>query len=95
MKNPLRRTILLFPFILLSLGAESKGGLEPLVSPDSKAVKLAGGFTFTEGPAATKDGLVFFTDIPNNRIHRWDSKNGKLSLFLEGFRGRQRIVPYL
>lgn len=83
MKNPLRRTILLFPFVLLSLGAESKGGLEPLVSPDSKAVKLAGGFTFTEGPAATKDGLVFFTDIPNNRIHRWDSKTGKLSLFLE------------
>ena len=45
--------------------------------------KLAGGFRFTEGPAADAAGNVFFTDIPNNRIHRW-SLDGKLTTFLYG-----------
>ncbi len=49
-----------------------------LIAPDAKVEKLAGDFKFTEGPAADKDGNVFFTDIPNNRIHKW-SVDGKLS----------------
>ncbi len=44
--------------------------------------RLATGFRFTEGPAADQRGNVYFTDIPNNRIHRW-SVDGKLSTFLE------------
>ena len=45
-------------------------------------VKLFDTFKFTEGPAADREGGVYFTDIPNNRIHRVDSK-GELSTFLE------------
>ena len=48
--------------------------------------KLAGGFLFTEGPAADQEGNVYFTDIPNNRIHQW-SVDGKLSTFLENSDG--------
>lgn len=44
--------------------------------------KLAGGFAFTEGPASDKAGNVYFTDQPNNRIHKW-STDGKLSIFME------------
>jgi gluconolactonase len=44
--------------------------------------KLAGDFKFTEGPTADKDGNVFFTDQPNNRIMKW-SVDGKLSTFLQ------------
>lgn len=44
--------------------------------------KLAGGFSFTEGPAADSEGNVCFTDQPNNRIMKWDI-NGKLSTFLK------------
>ena len=44
--------------------------------------KLADGFKFTEGPAADKDGTVYFTDIPSSRIHKW-SIDGKLSTFME------------
>lgn len=51
-------------------------------SEDKPVEKPAGGFRFTEGPAADVKGNVFFTDIPNNRIHVW-SVEGKLSTFME------------
>ncbi len=53
-----------------------------LVADGGKVEKLADGFIFTEGPAVDADGNVFFTDIPNSRIHRW-STDGKLSTFRE------------
>jgi sugar lactone lactonase YvrE/enterochelin esterase-like enzyme len=40
------------------------------------------GHKFTEGPAANKQGEVFFTDIPNNRIHKV-GLDGKVSVFAE------------
>ena len=55
----------------------------PLASANGPAVrKLAGGFRFTEGPAVDKQGNIYFTDIPNSRIHKW-SVDGTLSTFLE------------
>jgi gluconolactonase len=53
-----------------------------LVAPGAKVEKLAGGFKFTEGPAADAQGNIFFTDISNNRIHKW-SLDGTLSTFRE------------
>lgn len=44
--------------------------------------KLAGDFAFTEGPAADREGNVFFTDQPNDRILKW-SVEGKLSTFMQ------------
>jgi len=48
----------------------------------SKVAKLADGFAFTEGPTSDKDGNVYFTDQPSDRILKW-SVDGKLSTFLE------------
>src|SRR4051812_33663978 len=53
-----------------------------IIAPGAVVKKLAGGFAFTEGPAADATGNVFFTDQPNNRILRW-GVDGKLSTFLE------------
>jgi len=53
-----------------------------IIAPGAKVEKLADGFTFTEGPAVDKQGNVFFTDQPNDRIMKW-STDGKLSVFLE------------
>ncbi|MGB4399934.1 MAG: SMP-30/gluconolactonase/LRE family protein [Daejeonella sp.] len=39
-------------------------------------------FSFTEGPAVDKHGNVFFTDQPNDKIWKYDTK-GELSVFLE------------
>jgi gluconolactonase len=53
-----------------------------LIAPGAKLENLAGGFAFTEGPAADAHGNVFFTDQPNDRILRWDIE-GKLSTFMQ------------
>jgi gluconolactonase len=53
-----------------------------VIASDAKVEKLAGGFNFTEGPIADAQGNVYFTDIYNNRIHKW-SFDGKLSTFRE------------
>ena len=58
-----------------------------LVADGAKPIKLAGGFKFTEGPALAPNGNVFFTDIPNNRIHKWDPKEKKVSVFMENSGG--------
>ena len=55
---------------------------EGVVAPGATVEKLAGGFKFTEGPAADAAGNVFFTDQPNDRILTW-SVDGKLSTFLK------------
>ena len=54
----------------------------PIIAPGAKLTVLAGGFEFTEGPAADADGNVFFTDQPNDRIMKW-STDGKLSEFMK------------
>ncbi|MBN2591969.1 MAG: SMP-30/gluconolactonase/LRE family protein [Sedimentisphaerales bacterium] len=55
---------------------------QSVIAADAKLERLAGGFGFTEGPAADAAGNVFFTDQPNNRIYRW-SVDGELSVFHE------------
>ena len=48
-----------------------------IVDPDARPEKLAGGFTFTEGPAKRGDD-IYFTDFPENRIYVF--RNGKAEL---------------
>jgi gluconolactonase len=55
-----------------------------LVSKHGQLVRIATGFGFTEGPAADRKGNVYFTDQPNDKIHRWDAITGNVTLWLEG-----------
>jgi len=66
-----------------SLSAEKPS---PVVAVGAKVEKVAGRFKFTEGPAADAQGSIFFSDIPNNRIHKW-SLDGKLTTFRENSGG--------
>src|SRR5581483_1953597 len=54
----------------------------PGIGPAGKVVKLYSDFKFTEGPAADREGNVYFSDIPNERIHKVDAA-GKLSVARE------------
>jgi sugar lactone lactonase YvrE/enterochelin esterase-like enzyme len=49
------------------------------------------GHRFTEGPAASAKGEVFFTDIPNNRIHKI-GLDGKVSVFKEDSGGANGLM---
>lgn len=52
----------------------------PGIGPTAPAARLHGGFKFVEGPAANAAGVVYFTDIPANRILKVDPM-GNLSVF--------------
>jgi gluconolactonase len=69
-------------FASTTLAAEPAREKIPHVGPTGEIVKLHSGFKFTEGPAADAEGNVYFSDIPNERIHKIDSA-GKLSIFRE------------
>ncbi len=68
----------LFLSAALLRAADSK-----IIAPGATLEKLGGGFEFTEGPAADKDGNVYFTDQPNDRIVKWDAANGTSSDWLK------------
>jgi len=44
---------------------------------------LSSQFIFTEGPASDKEGNVYFTDQPNDKIYFWNWKTNKIELFLD------------
>lgn len=63
---------------------------EKLLAKDAKIEVLASGFEWSEGPVWVKDSsFLLFSDVPKNRIYKWDEKSG-LSVFLEpsGYTGR-------
>jgi gluconolactonase len=53
---------------------------------DYKIEKLAGGFTFTEGPAWSHDGFLLWSDVPNNKIWKW-APGEKPVVFRDGSNG--------
>jgi gluconolactonase len=78
----------IWPWVLtVALGMSQVGLAQDMpitqVIVDGKDWELvASGFKFTEGPAVDATGQVFFTDIPNERIHKVDLA-GHVSVFVE------------
>ncbi len=68
--------------LLISYSITAQGQVEKLVAPGAEIKMIADDFKFTEGPAADREGNVYFTDQPNNRILKW-SIDGELSTFLD------------
>jgi gluconolactonase len=68
--------------LLLSVAQAGHAAESSIIAPGAKLEKLAGGFEFTEGPAADAQGNVYFTDQPNDRIMKW-SVEGKLTTFMK------------
>ncbi len=51
------------------------------VDPSLPWEPVSQGHQSTDGPAVDPDGNVYFSDAPNNRIHKVDHTTGKVSLF--------------
>ncbi|MEQ9407509.1 MAG: SMP-30/gluconolactonase/LRE family protein [Fuerstiella sp.] len=52
---------------------------------------VSDGHRFTEGPAVASNGHIFFTDIPNNRIHLVD-RSGRVSIVQEDSGGANGLM---
>ncbi len=53
-----------------------------LFAPGSQVELIAKQYKFTEGPATDKQGNVFFTDQPNDKIWKY-GVDGQLTLFMD------------
>lgn len=62
-----------------------------ILDPGSGWQQVSAGHKFTEGPAVDKQGNVYFTDIPNNRIHKIDTA-GRVSVFKEDSGGANGLM---
>jgi gluconolactonase len=51
--------------------------LDALVAADARVEKIAGGFTFTEGPLWRQPGVLWFSDVVGNVVRQW-SPGGKV-----------------
>lgn len=65
----------------------------PIIPPDALVeVVSTGGYLFTEGPALAPDGSIYFSDIPNNSIHRYDPATGETTLFTNDSGGANGLM---
>lgn len=55
---------------------------EGIIAEGAQPVAVSQEFKFTEGPAVDKDGNVYFTDQPNNRIMLWKT-DGTITTFMQ------------
>ena len=69
-------------FVALFLSVQAQAAESGIIAPGATPQGLAGGFTFTEGPACDAKGNIFFTDQPSDRILEW-STDGKLSTYMQ------------
>jgi len=70
------------PLAILALTATLASAEIP-IAPGAELQLVSDGFKFTEGPAADREGNVYFTDQPNDRILKWDAATGNIATFLE------------
>ncbi|GAA0877049.1 SMP-30/gluconolactonase/LRE family protein [Algoriphagus jejuensis] len=80
-KNALAFSILLLTSVTLFAQIEDKKGI---TAKGAEVVKVKDGFSFTEGPAINRQGDVFFTDQPNDKIYKWNANSNEIVLFREG-----------
>ncbi len=77
----LLRSFAALPFFLygIACSAQSNG----VIAEGATLVKVSDRFIFTEGPASDKEGNVYFTDQPNNKILKWNAVDNGITTFKE------------
>lgn len=76
-------SVLLLVLFLISCKVSTQSdGKSKVVAKGATPVRVSSEFKFTEGPAVDAEGNVFFTDQPNNRIHKWSPQKG-ITVYME------------
>ena len=80
----MKKIIAICGFLALSVNVlvAQSDKANPLIENGAKPTLVASDYKFTEGPAVDRDGNVFFTDQPNNRILKWSPKEG-VAVYME------------
>jgi len=73
---------IIFLILLLPSPVASQLDKNPLIAPGATLERIARGFGFLEGPTVDVDGTLYFSDVTNERIHRWTPTSGT-SIFIE------------
>ena len=68
---------------LFALGCVAHAADANLIADGAKVEVLSEGYIFTEGPGVDRDGNVFFTDQPNDRIVKYNAADGSFSDWLK------------
>ena len=83
--------LLVFLLLLSSLSSQAqkagsvifiKKGMSKIASKDTEIRLVADGFSFTEGPVWHKDGYLLFSDIPANKIMKYQPGE-EVTIFME------------
>jgi len=74
----MKRMLIGFLMLLIFSSANAENNANSIVN--GELIKVSSGHKFTEGPAVNKNGDVYFSDIPNQKIHRISSTDGKVTL---------------
>ena len=66
---------------------------ERLVPRDARVEKIAGGFTFTEGPLWRPSGALWFSDVVGNVVRQWSPDGGVVELLRPGGYDGNHLPP--
>ncbi len=75
----------------IKAGVNSQQPVMNILIPGEEWQMVSEGHRFTEGPAVNTTGEMFFTDIPNNRIHKI-GLDGKVTIFAESTGGANGLM---
>ena len=69
--------------LLMLLNTACKTQNTKIIAAGAKLTLVADGFEFTEGPATDKQGNIYFTDQPNDRILKWNAIDNSVSDYMK------------
>lgn len=91
--------LLFAPVIVLAQDSSLKierldPAFDQLIAPGAQIEKLAEGFQWSEGPV-WKDGALYFSDVPQNKLYRWQPGDKAAKVFLEPSGGMEAKSDYV
>lgn len=66
---------------------------DALVAPNAQVEKVAEGFHWSEGPV-WKDGALYFSDVPENKLYRWQPGATAAKVFLQPSGGMEATPDF-
>ena len=67
--------------------------LDALIAPNTRVEKVAEGFHWSEGPV-WKDGALYFSDVPENKLYRWQPGDAAAKVFLQPSGGMEATPAF-